>query len=297
MTKPNFLIIGAAKAGTTSLYDYLNQHPQIYMSSPKEPRFFALEGEKLDFRGPARAINQTSVTTWKEYCQLFQDVTTETAIGEASTIYLSDSQAPKRIQHYIPDVKLIAILRDPAERAFSSYMHLVRDGYETLSFAEALEAESDRIKENWQPLWYYRKRGFYYQQLQKYFELFPPEQIKIYLYEDLVNDSIAVIQDLARALEVDDTFKPNLTKQNVSGVPKNRLLQKVLTRKNPLKSILKPLLPKSLRKSVLQDLTKRNLGAKPTLSPQMRQNLIAIYREDILQLEKLIQRDLSQWLT
>ena len=296
MIMPNFLIIGAAKAGTTSLYGYLVQHPQVYMSSIKEPRFFALEGEKLDFRGPAQSINHTSVTTLAEYSQLFQEVTSQTAIGEASTVYLSHPKAPERIKHYIPDVKLIAILRDPSERAFSSYLHLVRDGYETLSFAEALEAEASRIKDNWQPLWYYKERGFYYQQLQRYFEIFAPEQIEIYLYEDLAKDSTGVIQNITRFLEVDDTFAPDLERKNVSGIPKNRLVQNLLTKKNPLKSVLKPLLPESLRQSVIQNISQRNLGAKPTLSPQMRQNLIAIYQEDILKLQELIQRDLSHWL-
>lgn len=297
MKIPNFLIIGAAKAGTTSLYDYLNQHPQIYMSSIKEPRFFALEGDKLDFRGPAQGINRTSVTKWEQYCQLFQEVTTEKAIGEASTIYLSNPKAPDRIKHYLPEVKLIAILRDPAERAFSSYVHLVRDGYENLSFTEGLEAEATRIKENWQPLWYYKERGFYYEQLQRYFTIFKPEQIKICLYEELAADSTAVIQQLTRFLGVDDTFTPDLTRKNVSGIPKNKFLQNLFTKDNPIKSVVKPLLPKSLRQSVLENVTKSNLGAKPTLSPQMRQKLISIYREDILKLQELIQKDLSRWLT
>lgn len=296
MIMPNFLIIGAAKAGTTSLYGYLEQHPQVYMSSIKEPRFFALEGEKLDFRGPAQSINHTSVTTLAEYSQLFEEATAQTAIGEASTVYLSHPKAAERIKHYIPDVKLIAVLRDPAERAFSSYLHLVRDGYETLSFAEALEAEPVRIKENWQPLWYYKERGFYYRQLQKYFKLFEPEQIQIYLYEDLAKNGTGVTQDISRFLGINDNFTPDLTRKNVSGIPKNRFLQNLLTRKNPLKSILKPLLPESLRQSIVQNVSQRNLGAKPTLSPQTRQNLIAIYREDILQLQDFIQRDLSSWL-
>ena len=297
MKIPNFLIIGAAKAGTTSLYDYLNQHPQIYMSPIKEPRFFALEGEKLDFRGPAQAINRTSVTTWEEYCQLFQEATTEKAIGEASTIYLSNPKAPHCIKHYLPEVKLIAILRDPAERAFSSYVHLVRDGYENLSFTEAVEAEPTRIKENWQPLWYYKERGFYYEQLQKYLTIFKPEQIKICLYEELAADSTVVVRELSRFLEVDATFTPDLTRKNVSGIPKNKFLQNLFTKKNPIKSLVKPLLPKSLRENILENVTKSNLGAKPTLSPEMRQKLISIYREDILKLQDLIQKDLSRWLT
>ena len=293
---PNFLVIGAAKAGTSSLYHYLKQHPQIYMSPEKEPRFFALEGEKLDFGGPAQGINQGSVTSLEAYCQLFQGVTNEQAIGEASTLYLSSLKAPQRIKHYLPKAKLIAVLRDPAERAFSSYMHLVRDGYETLSFAEALDEEASRLQEKWQPLWYYQQRGFYYKQLERYYKLFEPEQIKIYLYEDLAADSTAVVQDIARFLGVDANFTPELTRENVSGVPKSRWLQHLFTQDNPLKSTLKPLFPQQLRRGITENVKKQNLGAKPSLSSETRQELIAVYREDILKLQELIERDLSTWL-
>lgn len=296
MIMPNFLVIGAAKAGTSSLYHYLKQHPQIYMSSEKEPRFFALEGEKLEFGGPAQGINQGSVTSLEAYCQLFEGVTDQIAIGEASTLYLSSPKAPQRIKHYLPNAKLIAVLRDPAERAFSSYMHLVRDGYETLSFVEALEKEASRLQEKWQPLWYYKQRGFYYEQLKRYFELFKPEQIKVYLYEDLAADSTAVVQDIAHFLEVDPNFTPELTRENVSGIPKSRWLQNLFTKDNPIKLALKPLVPQQFRRGIAENVKKQNLGAKPTLSPEIRQQLITLYREDILNLQKLIDRDLSTWL-
>ena len=293
---PNFIIIGAAKAGTTSLYSYLEQHPQIYMCPEKEPRFFALEGEKLNFGGPTQGINEGSVTSLEAYCQLFEGVTNQTAIGEASTLYLSSPKAPQRIKHYLPSVKFIAVLRDPAERAFSSYLHLVRDGYETLSFAQGLKAEANRIQEKWQPLWYYQQRGFYYEQLKRYFDLFEPEQIKIYLYEDLAADSTAVVQDIAHFLGVDANFTPKLNKENVSGVPKSRWLQHLFTQDNRLKSSLKPLFPQKLRRGIAENVKKQNLGAKPSLSSEARQELIAVYREDILKLQELIDRDLSTWL-
>ena len=296
MTMPNFLLIGAAKAGTTSLYSYLEQHPQIYMCPEKEPRFFALEGELLDFSGPAQGINEGSVTSREAYSQLFRGVTNQTVIGEASTLYLSSPKAPQRIKHYIPDAKLIAVLRDPAERAFSSYLHLVRDGYETLSFAEGLKAEANRIKEKWQPLWYYQQRGFYYEQLERYYQLFKPDQIRVYLYEDLAADSTAVAQDIARWLGVEPDFTPELTRENVSGVPKSRWLQNLFTKDNPLKSILKPLFPQQLRRGIAENVIKQNLGAKPSLAPEVRQELIDIYREDILKLQELLNRDLASWL-
>lgn len=178
MVLPNFLIIGAAKAGTTSLYSYLKQHPDIFMSSWKEPKFFSLEGEKLDFQGPSQIINTDSINNLESYLELFEGVKDETAIGEASPIYLYSPKAPANIKKYIPDAKLIVVLRHPAERAFSSFAHLIRAGYETLSFEEALEEEPQRIKEKWAPLWYYKEKGFYAQQLERYFELFDREDRK-----------------------------------------------------------------------------------------------------------------------
>lgn len=296
MIMPNFLIIGAAKAGTSSLYSYLKQHPQIYMSPIKEPRFFALEGETLDFQGPAQGINNRSVTQIEDYCRLFQGVTNEIAIGEASTLYLHSQKAIARIKHYIPKVKLIAILRDPAERAFSSYLHLVRDGYETLSFAEGLEAEESRIREKWQPLWYYKQRGFYADWIKRYFAAFERDQIKIYLYDDLVADTSAVVKDIYQFLGVDDDFTPELTKENVSGIPKSRLLQAIFTKNNILKSALKPLLTKQIRQSIIRIIKKQNTSSKPLLTPEIRKKLIETYRQDVFDLQKLLQRDLNNWL-
>ena len=146
MTLPNFLIIGSAKGGTSSLHYYLRQHPQIFMPDLKEPRFFALEGGILNFQNPDSAINYNSITTLREYESLFANVTNELGIGEASPLYLYSEKAARRIKHYVPDAKLMVILRNPVDRAFSCYTHLLREGYETLSFEAALKAESEEDK-------------------------------------------------------------------------------------------------------------------------------------------------------
>ena len=146
---PNFLVIGTGRAGTTSLYHYLAQHPQIFMSPVKEPKFFALEGHSLDFRGPGdERIRAETTTTLSAYRQLFDGVRDEIAVGEASTLYLSHETAPDAIARYVPDVRLIALLRDPAARAHSAFQHLTRDGWEPLAeFEEALRDEPRRIAE------------------------------------------------------------------------------------------------------------------------------------------------------
>ena len=297
MTIPNFLIIGAAKAGTSSLYYYLQQHPQIYMSPLKEPKFFALKGKKLNFQGPDKVIvNRTSVNTFEAYEQLFQDATNEVAIGEASPIYLYSKCAAENIKTYKPSAKLIVVLRDPVDRAFSSFSHLIREGYETLTFAEALQEEPIRIAHNWAPLWHYKEKGYYYRQLKRYFDRFSRDNIKIYLFEDLLEDSQSVVKNIFQFLDVEENFIPDMTKQNISGVPKNRFIHSLFTRDNLVKTALKPLFPHQKRKQIRSTITEYNMRDKPRLSMEVREDLIDIYRADILQLQDLIQRDLSKWL-
>ena len=296
MVLPNFLVIGAAKAGTTSLYSYLKQHPAIFMSEVKEPRFFAPE-VYTDYNNVVRSGGRKIPFTPEEYERLFADVTTETAIGEASTEYLYFPGVAARIKERIPEVKLIAILRNPVERAFSAFCYQLRDDEEPLSFESALAAESDRIKQGYRQGWHYQQVGFYAEQVARYQKTFKPEQIRIYLHDELIKDSIKVTQDIYQFLEVDATFIPDLTRKNISGVPKNKLLHNVFMKQNPLKSLVKPLLPGKLRKNIYQKVRTNNLKDKPSLALETRQQLVELYREDILKLENLMQRDLSHWLT
>ena len=301
MPLPNFLIIGTAKAGTSSLYHYLKQHPQIYMSPVKEPRFFApelyTEHRKDPYRSGAKEHRDTPMS-FEEYCQLFEGAVDEVALGEASTEYLYIPKAPERIQQYIPSVKLIAILRDPAERAFSAFCYQLRDGCEKLTFEQALAAEPQRMTEKkWWPGWHYKQSGFYYQQLTRYFEVFDPSQIKVYLHDELSADPMSVVKDIFRFVGVEDDFTPMLTRKNVSVIPQNRFLHSLMTRDNLLKTVVKPLLPDGLRQQVAKNIHQQNTQAKPTLSPELRRTLVEDYRQDILNLQDLLQRDLSKWLT
>lgn len=299
MTLPNFLILGAAKAGTTSLYKYLEQHPDVYMSSFKEPGFFAFEGEKLDFKGPGtqHRINKWTVTNIDAYRAMFAGVKNEKAIGEATPLYLYYPQACDRIFHYIPDAKLIAMLRHPVDRAFSNYVWAVQPGAEPINnFRNALAAEPERINNNWGPRWHYKAQGFYYRQLKPYFEKFDRQQLKICLYEDFVANPVKVIKDIFQFLEIDSSFEPDLSKKhNTSQIPRSKVWQGFIEKPNPIKLLLKPLLPINFRQNLKQTVRKKNLY-KPKLEPSIRQELIAEYREDILKLQELINRDLSHWL-
>jgi hypothetical protein len=295
---PNFLIIGAMKAGTSALYLYLDQHPEVYMSPVKEPNFFAFEGEDLDFQAPMdrQGINATSVTDLEAYRRLFEGVTDEKAVGEASHWYLYWPGAAERIQYHIPEVRLIAMLRNPVERAYSEYLHFVRDGHESYeNFGRALDAEEERIAQNW-AMGRYADRGFYYEQLKRYFDRFDEDQIRIYLHDDFTADSLAVVRDVYRFIGVDPGFRPDISRRpNPSGLPKNKLLHYVM---NPSMSWQKQLikrLPDWMRR-IGSRLRSRNLE-KPPLLAQHRRRLTDLYREDVHRLEELIDRDLSMWLS
>jgi hypothetical protein len=285
------------------LHRYLEQHPEIYMAPAKETNFFALEGEELDFRGPrdmevlAGSGFVTTITDLGDYEEQFAGARGESALGETCPLYLYSGRAPRRIKHHVPEVRLIAVLRDPAERAYSAFTHLVRDNREVPDFARALELEDERVRENYPWIFHYRRMGYYHEQLSRYYELFEEEQIKVYLYEELSADPAGTLQDMYSFLGVDDAFVPDTSaRHNVSGVPRNRLINEFLRRQNPLKSALRPLLPAGLRRKVRSNVRRRNIAHAPPLPPEVRVRLVDGYREDVEKLQGLIGRDLSGWL-
>ncbi|MBA2671856.1 MAG: sulfotransferase [Gemmatimonadetes bacterium] len=301
MTLPNFLMIGAQKSGTTAIYAYLDQHPEIFMSENKEPGFFALDGLRPDFGGPGDARGERNrVRDVERYKALFRGAAGRPRAGEASNIYLYLARARDRILSYIPTAKLVAVLRDPVERAYSAYRHLVRDGREPLaSFEEALAAEPARISANWHPHWHYKQRGFYYTQLKRYFDAFERDQIAVYTYDDFRANPRAVLRSIFLFLGVDPDFEPDLgMRHNVSGVPRSRLLHAMIARPSGAKDLLKRLVPVGPRRRLHAAFMKQNIVAsEPKITEETQRALRAEYSEDILELEKLLGRDLSAWRT
>src|SRR5262249_25772306 len=149
------------------------------------------------------------VATMGEYLAWFAPGKNRIAVGEASPMYIFFGQAAYRIRKQLPDIKLIAIIRNPADRAFSAYIHFVRDGLETLSFRAALEEEPKRIQAGKSVGYYYRTMGYYFKQLKVYYNVFDKDQIKVYLYDDFEKDPTAVIKSVYRFIGVDDQFVPD----------------------------------------------------------------------------------------
>jgi hypothetical protein len=297
MTMPNFIGIGAAKGGTTALHRYLKQHPQIFMSPRKELRFFPFENQPPVYRGPGDEADAASMTiNLEDYRAQFEGSDEYPARGEISPLYMYLPQSAERIHHYIPDAKLIAILRQPAERAFSQYLMSKRDGLETLGFEEALAAEDQRVKDLWGHRWHHLRRGFYAAQLKPYFSLFRREQLKVYLYEDYVSNPVGLMQDIFRFLGVDDTFVPDMSvRHNESKLPRSRGLQVFLTEPRAAKNLLKTFIPARWSRRLGDHFRRQNL-TRPTLSAETRRRLTEVYRADILELQEMLGRDLSHWL-
>ena len=285
MTLPNFVVIGAGKAGTTSLYQYLREHPQVYMSPIKETNFLAYDPEQpgeLVWGGPPRT--GFAIVDLESYRALFAGVTEEIAIGEASPLYLDSLTAPGRIRDTLPDVRLIACLRQPADRAYSAYSMGPPPGQPQPSVREALRPDSEMVQQ-----------GFYHALLGRYFDLFDRERIEVILFDDLQARPLETMQGIYRFLGVDDRFEPDIdVRHNPSGRARSRLLHAVITSR-ALRSALEPFVPERLRRAALR-IRNHNLQPVPPLPTDLRRELTDLYREDILRLQELIQRDLSHWL-
>lgn len=301
MTMPTFLVIGAMKCGTTSLYYYLRQHPQIYLHpSRKEAQFFCYEGNAPGFLGPGDdEVNRYIIQDIEAYRRLFEGATGQAAIGEVGTVYIYIPGSAERIHHYVPRVRLIAILRNPVHRVYSNFLHLVREQLEPCGdLAEALRREPQRIRERWSPHWHYVQAGFYHAQLKRYLDIFDRRQIRVYLYDDYQKNPIGLVQDIFRFLGVDDSFVPDMSlRHNVAGIPRIRGLHRLLDSRHPIKKILRPFLSSERRLAIRERLRMLNLRKPPALAPELYRHLLETYREDILALQGLLDRDLSHWLT
>ncbi|MEL6604276.1 MAG: sulfotransferase [Cyanobacteria bacterium J06614_10] len=302
-TMPDFLIIGAPKSGTTSLYHYLAQHPQIFMSPNKEPHFFAFEGEQPNFTGSGDDqawINTRSVVTLPAYQQLFSAAEPGQKCGEASTMYLYLEKSCDRIFHHLPNVKLIAFLRHPVDRAYSHYKHLRRDGREWEGdFGIAMEKEAKRIQQNWSPAWHYRQIGLYSEQIKRYQYKFSPEQLQIYLYDDLLKNPQAVYRSIFKFIGVDADIDIDVSQRHntTTAVRKNKLLHDFLIKPNGLKTVLRQVIPAQIRQPLSAKVYRKNATTIPSLSASQRAELTCQFESDILRLQDLIKRDLSQWLS
>ena len=311
---PNFFLLGTGKAGTTSLFHYLKQHPQIFMSPVKEPAYFAPEIRAENLTAPierrlrkqsrplAEVLNDGQpvkphgwlAAEWTDYQRLFQGVTDEKAIGEASAIYLWSEKAAYHIRVRIPHARLIMILRDPAERAFSQYLHQLAAGLTRSTFRQHLE-QCERIGASPKlSIWYpFLEIGLYSAQVQRYLDLFPRSQIRIYWYEEAWREPMGLLKDLFEFLDVDPTFQPDISRKSLARRAPRFAAMNYLLKTLHAWYPLKALVPQRVRPYASRFLFRRK---SLSLDPGDRRWLVDYYRDDIRKLSLLLERDLSAWL-
>lgn len=276
MALPNFLIVGASKAGTGSLYHYLREHPQVFMSPIKETNYFTFDG---------RRTRHHSVTTLEEYEALFSGVTTEKAIGEASPGYLRSRIAAEGIKRTIPDARIIISLRDPVDRLYSAFLHWQRNGKAGRDFYEWFEPQAEEA-------------NFYLPRLERFFFRFPRERIKVLVFDDMVADTPAVLQDLFSFLGVDRDFEPDTSVvYNQAGTAASLGVSRVIDRLSRLRFAASRWVPVLKRNTgTLARFRRANIGRAQPPPADLRERLVPRFAHDIERTSRLIGRDLSVWL-
>lgn len=290
-----FFLVGAARSGTTALADYLEQHPEVFISDPKEPHYFAFQGRKPGFIGPGdKYFNNSVVYTAEKYKRLFAKASPTQIAGDASVSYLYYSESLKRIQSKCPNAKIICILRHPVDRAYSAFMRLTSRLLETEQDFELAFHNETRLDLGWHHLWHYEQMSHYGPQLESLFQTFDRKQVLVLLYDDFKANSIATVQQCFRFLEIDDSFVPPAKPDTlVSGVPRNRLLQSFAA-SDRLKSILRPLLSRQIRNRIQSKMTKLNVDPA-RIDPALRDRLTPLFLNDVEVVEEVLKRKLPNW--
>jgi hypothetical protein len=311
---PNFFIVGAPKAGTTSLSAYLDQHPQVFMCALKEPSYFASELRLENFSEVerprvAREIQALKeylagdlrekrfgglVSEWDDYVKLFRNVSDEAAIGEATACYLWSPSAARNIAARVPRARIIINLRNPIDRAFSQYLQMVTNGMIHRSFREQINANLRCEQKQWGPLWPLLEFGHYHGQIARYLHEFPRSQIHISLYEELVRAPGAFMSELFSFLGVDPNFKADLSQRHHEPrIPRFAAAAHFLKQRGLWRTLRRlvpgPLLP-GVRSLMLRS------RASLAMDQADRAFLADYYRDEVEKLSSLLNRDLRYWL-
>ncbi|MFT5846834.1 MAG: hypothetical protein ACJARX_000317 [Psychroserpens sp.] len=292
---PDFLIVGAAKCGTTSLGDYLNEHKDMFICNPKEPKYLTYSFLKNAYKGKGDDFTKEKATSSLEgYKTLFKKAKENQLKGESSVdlLYYYDKTIPI-IKEVLGDPKIIIMLRNPSKRAFSAYSHLVRDGRESLSFLEGLNREEERIQQDYEFIWAYKNAGFYADATQAFLDNFT--NVKVIIFEDFVKNQEENTKDVLSFLGVKkESSRFSEVHRNVSGKPKSQLLNTLLLKDSYIKTVIKTLFPSHFRARIKYLIQKNNLN--PIVIGDDEANYLkGIFDQDINKLQDILDKDLSVW--
>jgi Sulfotransferase family len=302
MAMPDFLVVGAPKAGTTALHAALALHPGLHMSHIKEPKFFLSDGPPhVKGGGPGDALTyREHIWHRTDYEALFDAAPPGTMRGESTPLYLYDRTALRRIKETIPEVKLIVILRDPIERAHSNWTHLWSAGLEPVGdFVRACREEPRRIAAGWATFWHYIGVGRYGEQLQYLFTLFPRKQVAVFRYRLLVDEPERTLNRIFEFLGAEKELVTEIPRHNVTAHPEPTLMHRTVSMAQRASSVISPLIPGSAAATLtwqLERFLQRGCRTRQPLSWQQRQELLPHFEADIRLLQSVVDGDYSEWL-
>ncbi len=280
---PEFIIIGAAKSGTTALYEYLVEHPDVFMSPIKEINFFAWDSSGVKSIFGNKPNNYFPVKSISKYQGIFAKAKAGKVCGEASPLYLESATAAKKIHEAIPNAKIIVILRNPADRAFSDYCMQIRHSYTEKSVEEGLAPDSHSVQ-----------GGNYYTMLKQYYDIFPSENILVLKFEDLKNNPGKQAQKLFGFIGVNDTFLPDFDKRhNTGGYPRNMFINKILavaSRRETMKWLTPNWLVQFIKRR-----REGNWADLPEFPPELRSQLVDSYKDEVGKLSQLTGLNFEEW--
>ena len=293
---PNLFVVGAARCGTTSLHRYLAEHPEIFVPERKELSYFGVGDTGEDFGGPDGALVSGKLPrSLSEYLSYFRGCTDEKIQVDVSPWYLYSSLAAERIRESCPKSKIIAILRNPIDRAYSHYRLMAKLGMEKHErFWDAVAAEQERKTQRWTFGWYYSEVGLYGKQLSRYFAHFAPEQIKIIFFEEFIRDTKSVMGDIYRFLGVREIHPDTYPIYNEAVLPKSRSVKLLLEKGGYLGRLARPIVRERLRRRIRAVIEEFNAADK-SLDFWARSRMSMNYKEDKKILESLIGSRILVW--
>jgi hypothetical protein len=302
--RPDFLIAGAPKAGTTALHAALARHPEIFVSTPKEPKYWLCDdAPPPHYGGPGdRHSQQEWVWQRSAYDALFLDARDDQVRGESTPFYLWSRGAHRRIGEALPDIRIIAVVRDPIDRAYSNWMHLWCDGLEPVAdFPTAFGLEAERIEQGYAPFWRYRELGRYGEQLAHLYEHVDRAQVLVLRYRDLVDEPAATLDRACAFLGVAQGLLTSIPRDNartyVAPGWRPRLLGPVVRAGAWAGQFARPEVWRSVSPWLVRHLADGPDAARPHLSAAQREALLPAFADDIALLSSLTGDDYSAWLS
>ena len=299
---PDFLVVGAPKAGTTALHAALALHPELFLSRVKEPKYYLCgDSPPPGYRGPGDAhSNREWIWQRQRYLDLFEGADENQQAGESTPFYLYNRDARRRIASDLPEARLVCVLRDPVDRAYSNWQHLWVDGLEPCSdILEACRREQERIEAGWAPFWHYRSLGMYGRQIADLFEHFPREQVHLLRYRDLVEEPHKTLNEVCRFLGVSEDLLTEIPSGNsrpfVTPSVRTRVLGPVVRAGARAGQFLPPQAWRRVSRPLIDQLHHRGDPARPKLTQEQRVALRRPFLEDIALLEEVTGESYDDW--